>query len=260
MSHVLDRIAREQGERETSRLVGVDPRVRIVVAIAFAVVVVMLDRLGPLLAANGLAVLAAVAATLPVGATVRRLVTVDAFIIATLLILPFSMPGEPLFTLGPLTATEEGVWRAIAIALKANAIVLTVMALVGTMEPATIGQALARLGVPFAFVHLLLFTVRFVNVLGGEYQRLRLAMRARAFRPRNTMHTWRSLGYLMGMVLVRSVERSERVLAAMKCRGYTGQLYILDTFRFGRLDPVCALVAVAGLGALLLWDAGWPSP
>ena len=36
-------------------------------------------------------------------------------------------------------------------------------------------------------------------------------LRVRGFKPGSNRHTWRSLGYLVGMLLVRSLERAERV-------------------------------------------------
>jgi cobalt/nickel transport system permease protein len=62
-------------------------------------------------------------------------------------------------------------------------------------------------------------------------------------------HTYRAFGHLVGMLLVRSLDRSERILAAMKCRGFTGRFYLLDHFAFTRCDlPFCAAsLAVLGL-------------
>jgi cobalt/nickel transport system permease protein len=82
----------------------------------------------------------------------------------------------------------------------------------------------------------LLFTVRYLDVISREYKRMRKAMKARAFIPRNSWHTWRSFGYLVGMLLVRSLERSERIYAAMKCRGYCGKLYLFDTMEWQKRD------------------------
>jgi cobalt/nickel transport system permease protein len=77
-------------------------------------------------------------------------------------------------------------------------------------------------------------------------------MTARAFRPRTDRHTWRSLGWLVGMLLVRSFERAERVLGAMKCRGFTGRMPALDDFRFHTADGLFALTGSAML-CLLVW-------
>jgi cobalt/nickel transport system permease protein len=65
-------------------------------------------------------------------------------------------------------------------------------------------------------------------------------------------HSYRAIGYLVGMLLVRSFDRSERVLAAMKCRGFRGRYYMLDHFCFvpRRDGPFCA--AMLALAAVLL--------
>lgn len=239
-----------------SRLHEVDPRVRILVTAAFAVVVVALHDVGVLVAALGCAVLAALAARLPLAPTLRRAAAMDAFILVMLLMLPFTVAGTPLFTIGPLTASREGLSQAIAIGLKANAIVLLLLALVGTMDPAVLGHALRRLGVPATLIHLLFFTVRYVEVLGRESQRMRLAMKARAFRPRSDLHTWRSFGYLIGMLLVRSLERAERILAAMKCRGFDGRLHDGDGRPLRPFDGAFAAAWALILVALLTLEHG----
>ncbi len=133
-------------------------------------------------------------------------------------------------------ASIEGLLHACKIALKANAVVLALLALVGTMGATTLGHAMAHLKVPEKLVHLLMFTVRYLDVIGQEYKRMRRAMQARAFVLRSNMHTWRSIGYLVGMLLVHSLERSERIMAAMKCRGYQGKLYLLDNMEIVRHD------------------------
>jgi cobalt/nickel transport system permease protein len=97
----------------------------------------------------------------------------------------------------------------------------------------------------------LLFTVRYIAVLGEEAARLRTAMRARAFEPRTDRHTLTTYGYLVGMLLVRAAERAERVLEAMKCRGFEGRWPVLDQPHLGRADAVAAAGAT-GVVVLLL--------
>ncbi|MEM9634943.1 MAG: cobalt ECF transporter T component CbiQ, partial [Pseudomonadota bacterium] len=65
-------------------------------------------------------------------------------------------------------------------------------------------------------------------------------------------------GYLVGMMLVRSIDRSERILSAMKCRGFTGTIPLLDTMRFSRRDVHFASCAVLLALALLFleWKIG----
>ncbi len=172
--------------------------------------------------------------------------------LAILAIVPLATAGTPLTTFGPFSYTREGLAVAAAIALKANAILLALAVLVGMLDLTILGHALHHLFIPEKLIHLLLFTVRYLDVLLREYGRLRAAMKVRGFRPGMNRHTYRSFGYLVGMLLVRSVERSERIVAAMKCRAFRGHFYLLDHFAFSRRDGQFA-VASAALLAILAW-------
>ena len=228
-----------------------DPRLRVLMVAFFSVLTVSLYNLQALFAALLFSLTIMVLARVPVRSTLRRMAAMDGFIVFMLVLLPFTIQGQVLFTVGDFEASYEGLIRAVEIALKANAIVLMVLSLVGTMEPVTLGHALHRLKVPLSLIHLLLFSVRYIHVLQEEYHRMRQAMKARGFKPRNSLHTWRSFGYLVGMMLIRAIERSERILDAMKCRGFTGQFPVLTTFRTTRLDWFFLTLFVVG-GIVLL--------
>jgi cobalt/nickel transport system permease protein len=166
------------------------------------------------------------------------------------------VPGELWFIVGSLSASWDGLWLAIAILLKANAIVVMLLTLVGSLEPVVLGHALARLKVPEKLVHLFLFTVRYLVVLGDEYRRLRRAMLARGFKASSGWHSWRSLGWLIGMLLVRSLDRAERVLAAMKCRGFHGRFYLLAEQHWARRDTGFTIISIVVMGLLLAMNVG----
>ncbi len=239
---------------------GADPRLRVVGAALFALLVVALQHLPALLAALAMAGGAAVTVRLPLGATVRRLLAMDGFMVLALASLPFTVPGAPLavggMALPPLSA--PGTWQALTILAKANAVMLMTLALVGALGPVRLGRTLARLGAPDKLVHLFLFTVRYLDVLNREYRRLRTAMRARGFVAGANRHTWRSIGWLFGMLMVRSLERSERIAAAMRCRGFTGRFpNLADDRPLSARDWGIGLAALAAMAALGLVDVLW---
>lgn len=256
MAHVLahDDPPLAKSRPRNGLIATVDPRMRIVLACGFAVVTVALSSQRALVAAVMVALALLVASRLPWKQTLRRMAMMDGFIVFMLVLLPFSVPGDPMFVVWGVAASWQGFWQAVDIALTANAVILSLMVLVGTMEPVTLGHALHRLRCPDGLVHLLMFTIRYIEVLRQEYLRLRGAMKVRGFRPRSNWHTYRSLGYLVGMMLVRAIERSERILDAMKCRGFSGRMMLLHDFALTRRDWVFA----AGMGAiclgLLIWD------
>jgi cobalt/nickel transport system permease protein len=240
------------GSSRQSIIHCLDPRVRIAVAVVFAVLVVLFQRfavLGIGLAISFLLLFAARAVT-PVN--IRRIAGLNVFLFFLAVLLPLSTPGHPFAQAGPLIWSEEGLLKAGLIALKANTVLAAFMALVGTMEHTHLGFALHSLGMPEKLTHILLFKVRYLGVIQREYHKLVDAMKLRAFRPRFDRHTFRAYGYLIGMLLVRSLDRAERIVAAMKCRGFRGKFHVMSRFRIELPDVVFVALCLAGMIAL-----GW---
>ena len=99
---------------------------------------------------------------------------------------------------------------------------------------------------PLKLVYLFFFFYRYVSVLHEEYTSMREAMRVRCFKPHLDRHTYGSLANLIGMLIVRSFERSERIYEAMLCRGFHGHFPVIGHFHLHRVDYVMgALLAAA---------------
>lgn len=238
----------------------VDPRSRVVAAVVFSLLVAVLNEFLALTIALAVAAAGTLFSALRPGDVIKRLMPVNLFMLCLIALLPWTfvdsaaIAGDsPLFTIGRMCYTLEGLLLAAAITVKGNAIVLALVALLGTLDTVTLGHALNHLRVPDKLTHLLLFTVRYLEVIRQEYLRLRWAMKVRGFRPRMNLHTYRSFGYLVGMLLVvRSLGRSERIVAAMKCRGFRGRFYLFDHFSFSGRDAWFALATLAILAILAL--------
>jgi cobalt/nickel transport system permease protein len=87
--------------------------------------------------------------------------------------------------------------------------------------------AMRRLHVPRVLVATLQLMERYVHVLGEELGRMRTARLARSFH-RRTDWLWSLLTSMISVLLLRSLERSERVHAAMTARGWDGTMRSLD--------------------------------
>jgi cobalt/nickel transport system permease protein len=223
-----------------SYLARIDPRARITAALVLALIVALERSFVGMALATMFAAGLVVMAQIPLRDLIRRLLPLEILVAVLMIVLPF-----PRYD-------HDGLMLAICVALKANAVALAVTALIGTMDAVTLGHALNHFHVPQKLTQLMLFMVRYFDVLGREYARLRAAMRVRCFRPAMNGHSYRTFGYLVGILLVRSFDRSERVLAAMKCRGFCGRYYMLDHFAFvARRDgPFYAAVII--MAAVLL--------
>ncbi len=216
-----------------------DPRTRLLGALILSAVFALLQTLPSALFALGAGLLLVFSAQLPLRPLLLRLAGVNLFIFFLWLVLPFSFQEnagglgaklDVLFRIGPFNATWQGVNLALLITLKSNAIILVNLALLASMRVLSLAYAMQALKVPSKLVQILFFSLRYFQVIHQEYHRLHQAMRARGFRPKTNWHTYRTYGYLLSMLLVRSLNRGQRVYEAMLCRGFNGQIKTLQHF------------------------------
>ncbi|MFW6181760.1 MAG: cobalt ECF transporter T component CbiQ, partial [Spirochaetota bacterium] len=202
---IVERFA--EGDSLLHRL---DPRVKLLAVFPCALLVALAETRGAPLAALAAAGALAAAARLSPPAVLKSVKPLLIFMVFLWIVLPLSVPGTPLISLGPLGVSREGAGQAFLISVKSLAVVMLVISLLGTSSVTSLMHAMRHLRVPPKLLFLAFLTFRYVFVIQVEYQRLRNAMRARGFSPGTNLHTYKSYAYLIGMLLVRSFERSER--------------------------------------------------
>jgi cobalt/nickel transport system permease protein len=85
--------------------------------------------------------------------------------------------------------------------------------------------ALEKLRVPTSFVVQLLFLYRYIFVLTEEALRLVRARSLRSFQGRGM--GWRVFGYMIGQLLLRTLDRARRIHLAMLSRGFDGKIRLV---------------------------------
>lgn len=210
---------------------SLDSRVKLVAVFSF--VALTSTMLSPyLLSIAALCVLGLAAfSRLPVLLLARRLLWIIPFGGILVLIFPFIVPGETLFSLAAgsfsLTASQEGAGRAVVLFLRVLTAVTALNILTATTRFRDLMDALRSLRMPAILVQLVEFTVRYIFVLLDEVQRMRTARRARGFEGGKNLfdrHAFATIGRLIGTLFLRSLERGERVYNAMLARGYSGEI------------------------------------
>jgi cobalt/nickel transport system permease protein len=236
-------------DRGWHRLVeALDPRIRIVTTFAIVLAIAITQSLWVKLAALAGVSAFLLATSADLRLVARRLAHVEGFMIVLLAMLPFTVPGEEVARVGGFVISDRGLLRAASVIVTVNAAVLTVLALLTTLEPVRLARGLGALGCPARLTHLLFFLVRYLDIFREELARSFEAIRARGFAPRLSRHAMRSYGNLAGMLLVRSIERAERVDEAMRCRGFTGRFAMRSIPPLTRLDYLFA----AASGAIVI--------
>jgi cobalt/nickel transport system permease protein len=228
----------EEFAEGNSLLHHLDPRVKFLTLPPFIILTAVAEGLVLPLYALGVSIGLIAMARLNIRKLFNRLAVVNTFVLLLWIIIPFSYSGTEVFSVGPFSATREGVGYVLSITLKTNAIVLATIAILGTSEVFSLAHALVHLRVPEKLVYLFFFFYRYISVLHEEYVRLKRAMAVRCFSPGTNLHTYKSYAYLIGMLLVRSYERSQRIYQAMLCRGFEGKFPLMRHFSFSTKDMV----------------------
>ncbi len=189
---------------------------------------------------------------IPLGFALRRILPAGLFLVVFLLVYPLGMGGESGegLRLGAVTFSGPRFLGASTIALRAASIILLAFPLLGTSRFDVTMKALRALRVPGPFVQLAVFAYRYIYVYADELRRMRTALRARGFRTPPLGHALRTAGNGLGMLLVRSVERTQGIYRAMVSRGYSGTFHTFEDFSTTGRDVLKA--AAAGAAAALL--------
>lgn len=241
----------EQGESVIHLL---DPRVKVVITVLFIVSNVFLPD-GAWVAfglAWALILLAGRLARLALVSLLKRSVVALPFALAAVTII-FTHPGETLsaWQIGGLTvtATDAGLVRFASIMLRSWLSVQMALLLAATTPFPDLMHALRHLRVPAVLITIISFMYRYLYVLTDEAGRLLRARAARSARPAagegggSLLWRARTAGNMVGQLLLRSVERSERVYHAMAARGYRGHFLTMNPHVMGARDRLAFVVA-----------------
>lgn len=198
-----------------------------------------------------LLVATAAVARLPL-ATLARRMSVEVPFVAFAVLLPFVSRGERVDLLG-VSVSVTGLWGAWNVLVKASLGVLTSLIVAATTDLRDLVAGLDRLKVPTLIVQIIMFMIRYADVVTDELRRMHLARVSRGFVARDVRHL-PVLARSLSALFIRSYERGERVHLAMLSRGYTGRLPLASTA--GR-PADWALASALPLAALVVGLSTW---
>lgn len=191
-------------------------------------------------------------------------------VIFTALLNVFYTPGRELWSFWIFSVTEEGLWRALFMALRLLMLVSGTFLLTYTTSPIMLTDALARLLSPLGKlrfpVHelamMMTIALRFIPTIIEETDKIMAAQKARGadFESGNLLRRAKALIPLLVPLFVGAFRRADELAVAMECRCYRGgdgrtrmrQLHL--TLSDGLAGVLCLLVFG---GAIALGRLGW---
>ncbi|MFN2143868.1 MAG: cobalt ECF transporter T component CbiQ [Anaerolineales bacterium] len=237
----------DQFQAGSSRLHRLDPRIKLLVTVAYILSNALLpDGSWPAFALAWLVLMIANdLSQLGLGFTFKRSFVALPFALVAVSAI-FSPVGNPLaeWHLGFITLipTDFGLIRFFSILVRSWLSVQMAILLVATTQFPDLIHALEHLRVPKSLTTIVAFLYRYLFVLVDEVYRLLRARDARSAglpgKKFGGSLLWRArvTGSMAGQLFLRSYERSERIYNAMVSRGYSGHIRTLNPHELNRRD------------------------
>lgn len=212
----------------------IDPRAKLITTVVFIATVVSFGKyeISALIPFAFYPVYLLAAGNLPPGYILKRIVLVSPFAVMVGMFNPF-LDQETLMKIGELHIS--GGWISFtSILLRFTLTVGAAMTFVAVTGFNSACMAMERLGTPRFFAIQLLFLYRYLFVLVEEAVRM---VRARSLRVFNGKGMGLSAySSLLGHLLLRTLDRAQRIHSAMWCRGFDGTIRIMRPLSMGRRE------------------------
>lgn len=212
-----------------------DPRTKLFLAFAFAVVLMFTTNIAALAAEFSGSVLLVIA---------RRQTRTWAQILRVL------VPMTVFFIVVMLFSFDLNT--ALAGALRLVAMTTTFFIFFQTTLPEDLANALVKSGVPYAFAFIVTAAMQYVPVLSRKMQDVIDAQRARGLRLERDLASVRNYPALFTPLLVQSFTLADQLAEAMEARGFgTPRRTFADNYSFRRVDYAAIFATLVIL--LLAW-------
>lgn len=171
-------------------------------------------------------------AKLPVGLVLRGLKPLRLIIFVTFLINLFFTPGKPIYELGFLKISQEGIHLAFFMGIRLILLVLGTSLLTYTTSPIELTDGIEsllrpfrKIGVPSHEIAMMMtIALRFIPTLIEETDKIMKAQMARGadFESGNLISRAKNLVPLLVPLFINSFRRAEELATAMESRCYRG--------------------------------------
>lgn len=225
-----------------------DPRVKIVGVFLYIITIFFVDDFYGYIPFVILLIAMLAVAKIPIKSVLKSLKPVIFIIIITGLINLITTPGRTIFEIGPVSVTEEGIYRTGFTVLRLILIILSTSVLTYTTSPMELTYGLEKLFSPlkkFGFpagelAMMISISLRFIPTLFDEAQKIRMAQMARGadFESGNIINRAVSMIPLLVPLFINSFKRSDDLATAMEARMYRigHDRTKLNEINMGRVD------------------------
>lgn len=222
----------------------IDPRIKVLTTAFFMLAVVSFNKysISAMLPFGLFLIIPLGLANIPIGYIGKKLLLVSPFAIMVGIFNPL-FDQQPLLQLGTVTIT--GGWVSfLSILLRFTLTVSAVLILIATTGFNAACMAMVKMGMPKIFAVQLLILYRYIFVLIDEGLCMYRARTLRSFQKKAM--DLKTFGHMVGQLLLRTLDRAQRIHLAMLCRGFDGTIRIRQALSIKATD----ILVLAGCTSL----------
>ncbi len=215
-----------------SALHTLDPRLKLVLTIAYIVILFLGTNVMGISLSLLFLVLCYGAAKIPLRMVWKSVKPILPIIVLTAILNLFFIPGEPVVHIWILTITYESIRYAILLAIRIFALILGTSLLTYTTSPIVLTDAIERLLSPLArfkfpaheLAMMMTIALRFVPTLIDETDKIMNAQKARGadLDTGSLLQRVRALVPVLIPLFLSAFRRADELALAMECRCYRG--------------------------------------
>jgi len=254
---VTDVLQNEELAARPGLLQRLDPRIKLLTLVLFAVTASLVHSVWVLIALFGVTVVLAAASRVGVGSFARR-VWLSAGLLAFLVAAPSALrvftPGPVVVSLGPLSLTEPGLMGVATLVTRVVAAAGFALLVVWTMRWSHLLKALSAMRLPDVVVATLAMTQKQILTLLRTVEQIHLARESRTLTRGSARADRAWVTERMAFVVRKSMKTADDVHDAMLSRGFTGAMPSLVTLRLQRRDWAWSAASIALCAAILYVD------
>jgi cobalt/nickel transport system permease protein len=256
---ITDVLQNEELAARPGLLQGLDPRVKLLTLVLFAVTASLVHAVWALLALVAVTLVLAAASRVGVGSFARK-VWLSAGLLALLIALPSALsvftPGTVVISLGPLALTEPGLMGVATLVTRVAAAAGFALLIIWTMRWPDLLRALSALRMPDVVVATLAMTQKQILTLLRTVEQIHLARESRTLTLGTTRANRDWVTERMAFVVRKSMKTADDVYDAMLSRGFTGAMPSRARLRLRARDWMWTAASVALCAAVLYADRG----
>ncbi len=241
-----------------------DPRMKLILIIAYIVLLFVADGLFSLLVGAAMVVAFYALSKLPFKLVTKSLKPIMPIIIFTAVLNIFFVEGDPLFEWKFISISEKGVLTAVLMCIRIICLIAGSSLLTYTTTPIALTDGLERLMKPLQKIKvpvhelsmMMTIALRFIPTLIDETQKIMAAQKARGadMESGNIIQRAKALIPILIPLFVSAFRRADELALAMECRCYNGGegRTRLKQLKLSAKDWVAALVIAMGYAGVIL--------